>query len=219
MSARLIQSQPVCLNCFCDLTDGLGLIDLLRKDDLLCGYCRQQLIPLKRRVAVLDMQVYGLYEYDAFFEKLIFQVKESKDVTLAPVFLHPHVSALRKLCQDKTVILVPSSEKKHKTRGFDALVMFYKALGVPLLCPFEKDDVKQSQRNAMMRSRIKNHIRLVHPEQIEGTDIVLLDDVCTTGYSLKACVDLIKPLAKSSRIVVLAIHPDNLKTRSPHKNE
>ncbi len=61
LSARLVQSQPVCLHCFCDLTDGLGLIDLLRKDDLLCGYCRQQLILLKRRVTVLDMQVYGLY--------------------------------------------------------------------------------------------------------------------------------------------------------------
>lgn len=185
----------------------------------MCGYCRQQLILLKRRVTVLDMQVYGLYEYEAFFEKLIFQVKESKDVTLAPVFLHPHVSTLRKLCKDKTIIVVPSSEKKLKSRGFDALALFYQALGNPLLYPFEKDDVKQSQRNATMRSRIKNHIRLVHPELIEGKDIVLLDDVCTTGYSLKACVDLIKPLVKSSRIVVLAIHPDNLKTRSPHKNE
>lgn len=219
MSARLIQSQPVCLNCFCDLTDGLGLIDLIRKEDVLCGFCRQQLIELKRRVTVLDMSVYGLYEYDAFFEKLIFQVKESKDVTLAPVFLHPHISVLRKLCQNKTIILVPSSAKKLKSRGFDALALFYEKLGCDLLYPFEKDDVKQSQRSAMMRSRIKNHIRLIHPELIQDKDIVLLDDVCTTGYSLKACVDLIKPLAKSVRIVVLAIHPDNLKVRSPHKNE
>lgn len=165
------------------------------------------------------MSVYGLYEYESFFEKLIFQVKESRDVTLAPVFLHPHISVLRKLCQNKTIILVPSSAKKLKSRGFDALALFYEKLGCDLLTPFEKDDVKQSQRSAMMRSRIKNHIRLVHPELIQDKDIVLLDDVCTTGYSLKACVDLIKPLAKSVSIVVLAIHPDNLKVRSPHKNE
>ena len=214
--ARFIQSQQVCLNCFCDLCDGLSLLDLLRREDVLCGYCRNQLTPLKRRTSVLDYQVYGYYEYDAFFEKLIFQVKESKDVTLAPVFLHPYVAHLRKQCVDKTIILVPSSEKKTKSRGFDALRLFYKELNLEMSCPFEKDDIKQSQRNAFQRSKIKNHLRLIHPEIVLDKDVVLLDDVCTTGYSLKACIDLLKPHAKSIRVVVLALHPEHLKGELSH---
>jgi competence protein ComFC len=148
------------------------------------------------------------------FEKMIFQVKESKDHALAPVFLHPYVSWLKKRIQDKTVILVPSSAKKTKQRGFDSLKALYERLGCELLCPFEKDDVKQSQRSWTQRSRIKRHVHLVHPEMIQGKDIVLLDDVCTTGFTLKACLELVSPYVKSVEVVVLAVHPDNLKAHS-----
>jgi competence protein ComFC len=189
------------------------------RQDILCGFCRKQLVPYGKRISVLDVEVFAYYEYEAFFEKLIFQVKESKDVTLAPVFLYPYLKHLKKQCFGKTLILVPSSLKKTKQRGFDALRQLYQGLGLELLSPFEKDDVKQSQRSAHLRSRIKNHIRLVHPEMIEGKDVVLLDDVCTTGYSLKACLDLVKPLAQSVSIIVLAVHSDNLKIRSPLKSD
>jgi competence protein ComFC len=187
--------------------------------DILCGFCRKQLVPYRKTVPVLDYEVYAYYEYEAFFEKLIFQVKESKDVTLAPVFLYPYLKNLKKQCIGKTLILVPSSVKKTKQRGFDALRELYRGLGMELLSPFEKDDVKQSQRSVTLRSRIKNHIRLVHPEMIEGKEVILLDDVCTTGYSLKACLDLVKPLAQSVSIIVLAVHSDNLKIRSPLKSD
>jgi len=163
----------------------------------------------------MDYEVYAYYEYDAYFEKLIYQVKESKDETLAPVFLHPYVSHLKKLIGDKTVILVPSSAKKTKQRGFDALKALYSGLDQQLNCPFEKDDVKQSQRSLTQRSHIKRHLRLIDIQAIEGKDVVLLDDVCTTGYSLKACIDLIKPHVKSITVMVLAMHPDNLNTNSP----
>jgi len=219
MSTRFIQSEPVCLNCFCDLSDGLSLIDLFRKEDVLCGYCRKQIKVLRRTFSVLDFQVFAYYEYESFFEKMIFQVKESKDVSLAPVFLYPFIASLRKQCIDKTLILVPSSLKKTKSRGFDALRLFYQGLGYEMSCPFEKDDVKQSERNGSQRSRIKNHIRLIHPEMIIDKDILLIDDVCTTGYSLKACIDLLKPHAKSIKIVVLALHPEHLKSDSSLKSE
>jgi len=204
--SRFAQSQHVCLHCFCDVTDGLSLFDLFRSEDLLCGYCRQQLIPYRQNINVLDFHVYAYYHYDPFFEKLIFQIKESKDVTLAPVFLHPYVKHLRQMCLGKTLVLVPSSNKKLKERGFEPLRLFYEALACEMICPFEKDDIKQSQRSNTMRSRIKNHIRLIHPEWIKDKDIVLLDDVCTTGNSLKACIDLIKPYVRSIKVVVLAYH-------------
>lgn len=164
---------------------------------------------------MLDFSVYALYVYDDQFEQWIYQVKESKDVTLAPVFLHPYVSSLRKRIAGKTVIMVPSSVKKTKQRGFEVLPELYRGLGVELRCPFEKDDVKQSQRSASQRSRIKNHIRLIDPSVVLDKDIVLIDDVCTTGQTLKACLDLLKPHVKTVSVVVLALHPDNMKSRSP----
>lgn len=214
---RLAQSQPVCPVCFSDPSDGLSLIELFQKEDLLCGYCRKLLTPLKREVSVLDFSVYALYLYDEQFEQWIYQVKEAKDVTLAPVFLHPYVSLLKKRIAGKTVVMVPSSAKKTKQRGFEVLPTLYQGLGVELNCPFEKDDVKQSQRNASQRSRIKNHIRLIDKRRILDKDVVLIDDVCTTGQTLKACLDLIKPYVKTVSVVVLAMHPDNLNSSSSVK--
>ncbi len=211
MFERFTKSQPVCLNCFCDLTDGLGILDLFRKEDILCGYCRQQFNPIRKSFQVLGESVYAYYVYDAFFEKLIYQVKENKDETLAPIFLHPYVRDLKKRCLNKTLVLVPSSRKKTDSRGFDALRCMFQEVELELTCPFEKDDIKQSQRNVSQRSKIKNHIRLVHPQLVVGQDIVLIDDVCTTGYSIKACIDLLKPLANSIIVIVLAMHPDHIK--------
>jgi len=208
---RFTKSHPVCLNCFCDLTDGIDLLDLFRKDDVLCGYCRQQFKLCRKSVQVCGETVYAYYEYDSFFEKLIYQVKENNDETLAPVFLHPYIRDLKKRCLHKTLVLVPSSIKKLESRGFDALRCMIQAVDRDMICPFEKDDIKQSQRNVVQRSKIKNHIRLIHPEWITGKDIVLIDDVCTTGYSLKACIDLLKPLANSIIVIVLAMHPDHTK--------
>ena len=193
------------------MTDGLGLLDLFRKEDVLCGYCRQQFTPIRKSFQVLGESVYAYYAYDAFFEKLIYQVKENKDETLAPVFLHPYGRDFKKRCLNKTLVLVPSSRKKLESRGFDALRCMIQAAEMEMKYPFEKDDIKQSQRNATQRAKIKNHIRLIHPEWIEGKDIVLIDDVCTTGYTLKTCIDLLKPLAKSIIVIVLAMHPDHTK--------
>jgi competence protein ComFC len=208
---RLKTSQPVCLNCFCDLIDGLEFLDLFRKEDILCGYCRQQFKLCRESFRVLGENVYAYYEYDSFFEKLIYQVKENKDETLAPVFLHPYGRDFKKRCFSKTLVLVPSSRKKFESRGFDALRCMIQVVDMEMICPFEKDDIKQSHRNIVQRSKIKNHIRLIHPEWIIGKDIVLIDDVCTTGYSLKACIDLLKPLVKSIIVIVLAMHPDHTK--------
>lgn len=195
------------------------MTELFLTQDVLCGFCRKQFVSCRKTVSVLDYEVFAYYEYEAFFEKLIFQIKESNDVTLAPLFLYPHIKHLKKLCIGKTVILVPSSAKKTKQRGFDALRTLYQGLGIELLSPFEKDDVKQSQRSVNMRSRIKNHIRLVHPELIEGKDVILLDDVCTTGYSIKTCLDLAKPVVKSIKPIVLAVHSNNMKSSSPIKSD
>lgn len=195
----------------------MNLLELFQKDDLLCGYCRKRLTPLKKEVPVQDFSVYALYLYDEQFEQWIYQVKEAKDVTLAPVFLHPYLKHLKKRIAGKTVVMVPSSVKKTKQRGFEVLPALYQGLGVELSCPFEKDDVKQSQRNASQRSRIKNHIRLIDKTLILDKDVVLIDDVCTTGHTLKTCLDLIKPYAKTVSVVVLALHSDNLNSSSSVK--
>jgi competence protein ComFC len=130
------------------LTRGLTLEDVFKRNDCLCGACRKQLIELWTTVTVLDMRVTSIYLYTPFFENLIFQFKDAKDLPLAPLFLKPYTYALRWRLRHHVVVTVPSSPKRTAARGFVPVVSLFNAIGVNVLQPFEKDEVKQSQRSS-----------------------------------------------------------------------
>jgi competence protein ComFC len=189
------------------LTEGLTLEDLFKPEDCLCGKCRKQLIELRERYAVLGMTVEALYLYTPFFENLIYQFKEAKDLPLAPLFLSPYRNGLRRQFKNKVIVAVPSSPKRTAQRGFVPMTELFKSIGIPILHPFEKDEIKQSQRSAQSRARIAKHIRLVDVESVRGKSVIVVDDVCTTGHSLEACVELLKPVVTEVSCWVVALHP------------
>ncbi len=153
------------------------------------------------------MTVEALYLYTPFFENLIYQFKEAKDLPLAPLFLSPYRSALRRQFKNKVIVAVPSSPKRTAQRGYVPIAELFKSIGIPVLHPFEKDEIKQSQRSAQTRARIAKHIRLANVEAVRGKSVVIVDDVCTTGHSLHACLELLKPEAKDVSCWVIALHP------------
>lgn len=189
--------------------------DLFKAEDCLCGKCRKQLIELREHYEVLGLRVEALYLYTPFFENLIFQFKDAKDLPLAPLFLSPYQRALRRQFKKKLVVAVPSSPKRTTQRGYVPITAMFEAIGIPVLHPFEKDEIKQSQRSVQTRTRIARHIRLKDSESIRDQSIVLVDDVCTTGHSLKACVELLTPLTKDISCWVVAIHPALIRQKRP----
>jgi competence protein ComFC len=195
------------LVCFHDVSEGLTLDDLLKPEDRMCGKCRKQLVELNASYPVLGISVHALYLYTPFFENLIFQFKEANDLPLAPIFLEPYRTMLRRRLKNAVVVAVPSSPKRSAQRGYVPIEVLFRAIGIPVVHPFEKDEVKQSQRSAQRRTQIARHIRLRDVDMIRGKRVIVVDDVCTTGHSVKACVDLLTPHATHVSCVVVAIHP------------
>jgi competence protein ComFC len=159
-----------------------------------------------KTVQVKGMSVYALYLYDDFMEECMFQIKEKKDQTLASIFLYPYQTKLRNVFKNKMIIAVPSSNHKTNERGFHALEKMFNPLGYPMHHVFTKDDIKQSTLNLNQRLEVSKHIHLVNPSIVCGQDVILIDDVCTTGSSLLACYDALRPLVASINIVVIAIY-------------
>lgn len=179
---------------------------MLFSDDLLCGKCRKSLTRIDTDLEVLDFRIHALYRYDETMSAWMFRIKEAKDFTLAPAFLGADIHRFRRRFKGKRLVMVPSSEAKTAERGFHALRAMFAPLNLDFLDPFVKDEVKQSRSKARDRSGISRHIQLKDPSSLRGP-LVLIDDVCTTGNSLKTCRDHLLPYCPTLEIFTIAVHP------------
>lgn len=205
MHTRNQQSQ-YCLNCFKDLNEYSSLYEIIFVQDCLCKDCRAKLEKNRKIIELEGCKVKALYIYNDQASQWMMQIKEAHDKSLAEVFLYPYINKLRRQFRNKTIIMVPSSQKKTEERTYHALKEIFACLRIDIVDAFEKDDVKQSKGGKSKRMNIAKHIRL-KDETIDYGPIVLIDDICTTGESLKACINLLKAHCETIECFVCCIHP------------
>ncbi len=132
------------------------------------------------------------------------RIKELYDESLVKVFHNDLRYYLAWKYRKNYKVCVPSSEMKTRERGFHAVQGMFEPWDVQ--DTFVKEDVKQSLKSASDRRLIANAIKLKDPSIRKHHKILVVDDVCTTGSSLKACHDLLMNEGNSVSIVVLALH-------------
>ena len=206
-----------CLVCFKSVLNGLDLFELFFYDDVLCGNCRKQLHRLNRTFDVNGLEVFAFYQYNKVLEKWMYQFKENKDETLGKCFLFNLKHRLEREYRDYVLVMVPSSTEKTLERGFHALSSLFSSINLKRNNCFIKDNIKQSKQSRLKRLDIKDSIHLVDPSIRLCSKILLVDDVCTTGSSLRACYDLIKTDVNEVKICVVGLNESWIKMGSVKK--
>jgi ComF family protein len=184
------------------------LSDVFTADDVICKTCRRSLTPINRFVDIGSRKVFAYYVYDDVMSTIFHRFKEAKDRDLARMFIHPLSSRFDRRFKDKTVVCVPSSESKNEERGFLTLPTILEESKLPRIDVLMKtSSEKQSLRGAIQRKKVSDEIELIHSSLAEGKDVVLFDDIVTTGSTINACADLVEPVCRSLTCVCIAIHP------------
>ena len=208
MFDKLTSREPRCLLCFAPLTQGMLLSDVFSVDDVICKTCRRSLTPVNRFVDIGLRKVFAYYVYDDAMSTIFHRYKEAKDRDLASLFMHPISSRFDRRFKDKTVVCVPSSESKNEERGFLTLPTILEESTLPRIDVLIKtSSEKQSLRGAIQRKKVTNEIELIHSTLAEGKNLVLFDDIVTTGSTIHACANLLEPACRSLTCVCIAIHP------------
>lgn len=175
----------------------------------MCLRCYNSFAPKMTRFSTNGVPTYSLFPYNEAFRNALYRFKGCGDIELASIFTCRLSFFLPLLFAGYVIVPVPSSPGHDKKRGFNQVEEIAKTIPLPyvnaLSKPFEH---KQSDMSAEMRRKVKQFLRLAHPDRIRGKKILLLDDVYTTGSTCAACLDLLRNGgAKKTKALVLAKVP------------
>lgn len=197
-----------CSICFEQIDKGCGFLDWLSGDHIICGNCQRLFHISDVDTYIETLPIHVLYQYDEELENLIYQYKESRDIALAPVFFYNHVKQIQKRYKGYHIVIMPSNEEKIKERTFHHMLEMLRDIHLPIIDPFTKTSYrKQSLQTLEERYHIADIITLKQDVDIPDTPLLLVDDVLTTGSTIKAAYHLLKQHTYKIEALLLCAHP------------
>ena len=207
-SKRFATAIPSCKICHRKIEQN-SLFNVFFSAKTVCLRCFLDLKPTYFRWKENGISHLAIYPYEQFYQSLLYQYKGCGDIELAPCFLERLTPLLRLRFHGYRIVFPPSHPNKILERGFDHIPPLFLGLHLPILRAFAKThDIKQSSQSKSERKKVGKYIRLVESRGITGSKILLVDDVFTTGSTIRACIKLLqKKHPKKIAVLVLAKVP------------
>lgn len=205
-------ATPFCKICHKRIEQN-SLHSFIFAEKTICLRCFKSLHPCRKRTRFGKYRITTFYVYNEAFQSLLYLYKGCGDIELSSVFLERLYPLLRVRYFRHVIVPAPSSQKRIDERGFDHIPLIFSKLGKRIELVIHKTaDVKQSDLSKKERRNIGKHLALVPNAVLRGERVLFVDDVMTTGSTVKACLRLLESLhPKSIEVLVLARVPPNRK--------
>jgi ComF family protein len=200
--------SKICKVCFKNFTY-FG-IQFFNKNICICSTCFNELAPIFRSFYKDGIHYQILYDYNEKMRNLIFNFKGCFDFELKDIFLCRFVYELRLKYRGYYLVPLPSSKEDDEKRGFNHVIEIFKCLNLPFInCLYKKIHYKQSDLNKAEREKVYEKLDVINGEELTNKKILIVDDIMTTGSSIKAAIKYVKKYnPKVIKVLVLC-----------HKNE
>lgn len=183
-----------------------SLHSLLNSKQYICENCLKKLNPIFMEFKIEDVEGISIFYYDGFVKDEIFLYKGCEDYELKDIFVQPFKNELRLLFYDYLVVPIPSYIEDDEKRGYNHTIEIFKALNLAILpCIVKIKNVKQKELNYEERQKIGEVLKFDEKYCIKNKKILLVDDIVTTGASMKAAIKILKNNgAKKIKILCVA---------------
>ena len=216
VSCRAEQTEPcgLCRRCLGELTPLSGARCEICLDPVaapgLCSSCLRKAPAYER--------LYASYVFTGLMRRLIHEFKFHNKRYLRRVFARMALDTLPPalLSACAYLIPVPVSRTRKRKRGFNQAALLTKELSRLTGIPVREDALSRKDGNTQTalldKSERRKDIRGLYTaaDTLHGETVLLIDDVCTTGETLRACSDTLKQ-AGAGKIYCYTIARTDLK--------
>ena len=201
-----------CRICFKEIKDH-SLYNLIAKNNIICEECFSKFEPKYIEFNIGTIKATSLYVYNQEMKDIIFKFKGCYDIEMGEVFLNRYLWYLRLKYKGFYLVPLPSYEVDDQRRGFNHVIEIYNRLNLPFLNVIKKTkESKQAKKKRKERLKAIESFGTVDIDRVKDKKILIVDDVYTTGSSVRAAITLVKQ-GKPKYIEVLVIAKNVLKPK------
>ena len=158
----------------------------------LCNKCFNKFNVIYEKYKINGIKSLSIYSYDGLIKEMIYQFKGLYDYELKDVFLEYFIDELKVKYLGYIITYAPSSKEDDAKRGYNHVEEIFSCLPNKKVKLFiKKDNYKQSDIKYKDRNKIINHITLIKENIKWIKKVLIVDDVLTSGNTLKACASLL----------------------------
>ena len=211
----LYPKQCVCCNKILKIDYGC-----IENKEFACNNCKKKLEYIRRGMPFTMVKnhffdyMYSSYAYDGFIRKLVLNFKFSNKKYLYDFLSYKLIEDLKHFEAFKIdlILYVPISFKRYLERGYNQSFLIAKKVSIEYNIPILKFCLIKTRNNKRQselklherKENIKGVYRVLFDKLIKDKNILLIDDIYTTGATADECSRVLK-MAGAKNILLATI--------------